>query len=231
MRNKIRNFLLKTLPYAISIAGGIVLFSVSLDNVRDPAVEGLISNISASLLAIPLVFLLYDYTTNRVSRRLQETLINGMTDKINTIMLHTLIILRKMIKMRGRLTRGAVNSMRTLSESHIARELSLRTENTDLLHQYYEELENLILGYAKENVFSPEQMRIMTELTRDMSRLVGTHRLGGGRRVIARHVRNIIDEITDWLDSTAEISKNFDQLLSQVMPAPEENEAKNTTKK
>lgn len=220
MKNKIRDFLLKSLPYLISIAGGIVLFSVSLDNVRDPAVEGLISNISASLLAIPLVFLLYDYTTNRVSRRLQETLVNGMTEKINTIMLHTLITLRKMIKVRGRLTRGTINSMRTLSKAHIERELSLRTDNMNLLHQYYEELENLILGYAKENIFSPEQMRIMTALTRDMSRLVGSHRVGGGRQVVAQHIKSIIDEITDWLDSTAEISKNFDQILSQITPNP-----------
>lgn len=141
-------------------------------------------------------------------------------------MLHTLIILRKMIKVHGRLTRGAINSMRALSEAHIARELSLRMDNMNLLHQYYEELENLILGYAKESVFSPEQMRIMTELTRDMSRLVGSHHLGGGRRIIARHIRNIIDEITDWLDSTAEISKNFDQMLTQVAPPPMKNENK-----
>jgi len=228
MKDKIRNFLLRTLPYAVSIAGGIILFSVSLDNVRDPAVEGLISNISASLLAIPLVFLLYDYTTTRVSRRLQETLVAGMTDKINTIMLHVIVALRKMLKSHGHLTRRSVNAMRALTESHIARELSLRGEYVDLLHQYYEELENLIIGYGKENVFSPEQLRIMTALTRDMSRMVGAHRLGGGRRMVARHIKNIIDEITDWLDSTNEIAKNFDQILTQIAPAKSPDDAKNT---
>lgn len=226
MKDKIRDFLLKSLPYLISIAGGIILFSVSLDNVQDPAVEGLISNISASLLAIPLVFLLYDYTTTRVSRRLQETLVNGMTDKINTIMLHVIVALRKMLKSHGHLTRRSVNAMRMLTESHIARELSLRGEYVDLLHQYYEELENLIIGYGKENVFSPEQLRIMTALTRDMSRMVGAHRLGGGRRMVARHIKNIIDEITDWLDSTNEIAKNFDQMLTQIAPPPMKNENK-----
>ena len=59
----------------VSVAGGIILFTVSLDNVQDPELADLITNISASLLAIPLVFLLYDYTNYRVSRRLQESML------------------------------------------------------------------------------------------------------------------------------------------------------------
>ena len=123
MWTKIRDFLLRSLPYLVSIAGGVLLFTVSLDNVHDPAVEGLISNISASLLAIPLVFLLYDYTTTRVSRRLHETLVAGMNDKINTIMLHLVLTLRKMLKMRGRLTHLGILSMRNWTEARISHQM------------------------------------------------------------------------------------------------------------
>lgn len=214
MEYKIRNFLLRSLPYVISIAGGVVLFSVSLDNVKDPAVEGLISNISASLLAIPLVFLLYDYTTTRVSRRLHETLVAGMNDKINTIMLHLVLILRKMLKVRGRATHGGVMAMRDWTEARIAREMQIRTEYIDMLRQYYEELENMIIGFGKENAMSPEQVRLLSALARDMSRLVGMHRIGGNRRMVARHIRNIIGEINDWLDSSDNVARNFDNLLS-----------------
>ena len=94
MWEKIRDFALRSLPYLVSIAGGVVLFSISLDNVKDPAVEALISNISASLLAIPLVFLLYDYTTTKVSRQLQKTLSSGVNDKENTIILHVVLVMR-----------------------------------------------------------------------------------------------------------------------------------------
>ena len=231
MKDKIRNILLRSLPYLISIAGGVVLFTVSLDNVHDPAVEGLISNISASLLAIPLVFLLYDYTTTRVSKRLKETLVAGMNDKINTIMLHVVLILRKMLKMRGRLTHVGILSMRNWTDGRISRQMQIRTEYIDLLRQYYEELENLILGFGKENAMSPEQVRLLSALARDMSRLVAMHRLGGNRRVVAQHIRNIIDEINDWLDSDADVARNFNTILTAATAPETSTQTKNAQTK
>lgn len=214
MWDRVRNFALRSLPYLISIAGGVILFSISLDNVHDPAVEALISNISASLLAIPLVFLLYDYTTKRVSRQLQKTLANGVNDKINTVVLHIILILRKILGIRGRVTIGNVAVIRKISETRIARQMRMRTEYTDEIHQYYQELESIILGYGKENILTPDQLRLLTELARDVARLVGMHRIGGHRHVIAGQIKNIIMEITDWMDSDPSISKNFEQLLN-----------------
>lgn len=231
MKNKISSFVLRALPYLISVVGGILLFSVSLDNVTDPAVEGLISNISASLLAIPLVFLLYDYTTTRVSRRLHETLVVGMNDKINTIMLHVLLTLRKMLKMRGHSTRASIMVMRNMPESRIAREMQIRSEYIDLLGQYYEELENLIIAFGKENALTPEQVPILAALARDMSRLVAMHRLGGNRRVVARHIVNILGEVNDWLDSGSDVSKNFDQILTAATAPETDANTKNTQSK
>ena len=227
----LRDFLLRALPYLISIAGGVLLFSISLDNVHDPAVESLISNISASLLAIPLVFLLYDYTTTRVSRRLHETLVASMNDKINTIILHLILILRKVLKMRRRPTHGGIISMRSWAESRIARQMQIRTEYIDLMRQYYEELENLIIGFGKENALSPEQLRLLSALARDMSRLVAMHRLSGNRRIIARHIKNIINEINDWLDSGADIAKNFDAILSAATAPATAPDVKNSPNK
>ena len=231
VKDKIRNFLLRSLPYVISIAGGVILFTVSLDNVHDPAVEGLISNISASLLAIPLVFLLYDYTTTRVSRRLHETLVAGMNDKINTIMLHLVLTLRKMLKMRGRLTHVGILSMRNWTETRISHQMQIRGEYIDLMRQYYEELENLILGFGKENALSPEQVRLLSALARDMSRLVAMHRLGGNRRMVARHIRNIIAEINDWLDSDADVAQNFNTILATATAPETPTQTKNTETK
>lgn len=200
----------------VSVAGGIILFSISKDNVHDPALEGLISNISASLLAIPLVFVLYDYTNSRVSRRLQETLRAGINDKVNTIILHLVLMVRHALQMRGRITRANIDSLGDMSEKQIITRLRVRSDWIDSMHQYYQDLESLVLGYGKEKVFSPEQLRLLTEMARNMSRLVGAHHLGGNKRVIARHLKNICDKISDWLDSGSEISKNFNQILENA---------------
>ena len=198
----------------VSVAGGIALFSISMDNVKDPALEALISNISASLLAIPLVFLLYDYTNTRVSRRLQATLRVGIYDKVNIIVLHLILTLRHMLKMRGNVTRVNIDAMVDLSEKQILHRLNLRTDYVETLHQYYEDLENLVLGYGKENVFSPEQLRLLSDLARNIARVVGAHRLGGNHRTIARHIKNSVQEIIDWLDSGRKVSDNFNQMLA-----------------
>ena len=58
MNIELRDVLLKSIPYLLSIAGGVALFLITVDNVRDPAVSDLMNNISASLLSIPIVFLL-----------------------------------------------------------------------------------------------------------------------------------------------------------------------------
>lgn len=201
----------------VSVLGGIILFSISMDNVKDPALEALISNISASLLAIPLVFLLYDYTNTRVSRRLQETLRTGVQDKTNMIVLHLILVLRRMVKMRGRITRTNIGNLADLSERQILRRLNLRTDYVETLHQYYQDLENLVLGYGKENVFTPEQLRLLSDLARNISHIISVRRLGGNKRVIARHIKNIGNEISDWLDSGAEISENFNQTLANAL--------------
>ncbi len=198
----------------VSVLGGIILFSISMDNVKDPALEALISNISASLLAIPLVFLLYDYTNTRVSRRLQATLRTGIYDKVNIVVLHLVLTLRCMVKMRGRITRTNIGNLADLSERQILRRLNLRTDYVETLHQYYQDLENLVLGYGKENVFTSEQLRLLSDLARNIARVVGAHRLGGNRRAIARHIKNSVQEIMYWLDSEREISNNFNQMLA-----------------
>ena len=220
--------MLKSLPYLISIAGGIILFSISVDTVKDPAVEALISNISASLLAIPLVFLLYDYTTSRVSRRLQETLVANMNEKVNTIMVHIILLLRKMLNVRGRPTIANIIALRRRPESQISKELHIKPDQIDQLHQYYEELENLILGYGKENALPPNEFRALSELAREMARAVNARRLGGGRVAVARHIKNIITIISDWLDSGTNIANNFGQMVAQTTQSTAINNEKIT---
>lgn len=214
MWDKVRNFALRSLPYLVSIAGGVILFSISLDNVKDPAVEALISNISASLLAIPLVFLLYDYTTTKVSRQLQKTLRNGFNDKVNTVILHIALVLRKITNMRGRITRANIAAIQKISESRMMERMTVRSEYINEMHGYYRELENIILGYGKENILAPEQLQLLNALTHDIARMVGACRISGHRRVIATHIKNIAMEITDWMDTSTDVAQSFDQLVS-----------------
>ena len=66
------NIVLKSIPYVLSIAGGVFVFDLSKDYLHDPSWIDLMNNVAASLLAIPLVFLFYDYSNFLITRRMHK---------------------------------------------------------------------------------------------------------------------------------------------------------------
>lgn len=86
----------------------------------------------------------------------------------------------------------------------------------NLLHGYYDELENIIYRYGRESVLSTDNLRLLTELGRHISHVVNEHHLRGNRRILARHVKNTIEKVIDWLDSGAAIAMKFEKLLADA---------------
>ncbi len=66
------NLFLKSIPYWLSIAGGAALFLLTKDEISDPSLAALVTNMAASLLSIPLVFLLYDYSNYKIAKKLKQ---------------------------------------------------------------------------------------------------------------------------------------------------------------
>lgn len=213
MAIKLRNILLKMIPYVLSVAGGLILFIVTKDEVHNPNVTDLINNISASLLSIPLVFLLYDYTNYRVSKQLNKTMADSMTDKINIILLNLIMIIRQMLGIRGTLTFASMNKMSNLSQSKIVANLKITQNLANELRTYRDEIDNMIYNGAKPNVLTGAQVQMLTGLVRELSLLINEHSFRRNRRVAARYIENIIGKIIDWMDSDAFASMHFQQLL------------------
>ncbi len=210
---KLRNILLKMIPYVLSVAGGLILFIVTKDEVHNPNVTDLINNISASLLSIPLVFLLYDYTNYRVSKQLNKTMADSMTDKINIILLNLIMIIRQMLGIRRTLTFASMNKMSNLSQSKIVANLKITQNLANELRTYRDEIDNMIYNGAKPNVLTGAQVQMLTGLVRELSLLINEHSFRRNRRVAAKYIENIIGKIIDWMDSDAFASMHFQQLL------------------
>lgn len=216
MKYGLRDFLLKTIPYIFSIVGGLVLFVVTKDDVHDPNVTDLINNIAASLLSIPLVFLLYDYTNYRVSKQLKKTLADNMGDKISALLLNLVLILRQIMGMRGKLTFSSLNQMGDASLSHIAAHIRITSVALNNLRQCRDELDNLIYHNANTNVLSADQVQTLSALMREISQLINEHNFRRNHRAAAKYIKNIIGHITDWIDSDALAAMHFDQLLGRA---------------
>lgn len=189
------------------------MFIVTKDEVHNPNVTDLINNISASLLSIPLVFLLYDYTNYRVSKQLNKTMADSMTDKINIILLNLIMIIRQMLGIRGTLTFASMNKMSNLSQSKIVANLKITQNLANELRTYRDEMDNMIYNGAKPNVLTGAQVQMLTGLVRELSLLINEHSFRRNRRVAAKYIENIIGKIIDWMDSDAFASMHFQQLL------------------
>lgn len=213
MKFSLRDFLLKTIPYILSIAGGLTLFIITKDDVHDPNVTDLINNIAASLLSIPLVFLLYDYTNYRVSKQLKKTLADSVGDKINVILLRVAIVIRGIIGMRKKLTFMTLNNMSDISISRISSRLKITPLALSELHSLHDQLYDFIYHGANTNVLSVDQIQSLSGLLHEISQLINEHEFRRNRRIAAKYIKNIMGHIADWMDSDAFASLHFDKLL------------------
>ena len=189
------------------------MFIVTKDDIHDPNMTDLINNIAASLLSIPLVFLLYDYSNYRVSKQLQKTMADSVGDKINVILLRVAIVIRGIIGMRKKLTFMTLNNMSDISVSRISARLKITPSALSELHSLHDQLYDFIYHGANTNVLSVDQIQSLSGLLREISQLINEHEFRRNRRVAARYIKNIIGHITDWMDSDAFASLHFDKLL------------------
>lgn len=216
MKFSLRDFLLKTIPYILSIAGGLTLFIITKDDVHDPNVTDLINNIAASLLSIPLVFLLYDYTNYRVSKQLKKTLADSVGDKINVILLRVVIVIRGIIGMRKKLTFMTLNNMSDISISRISSRLKITPLALSELHSLHDQLYDFIYHGANTNVLSVDQIQSLSGLLHEISQLINEHEFRRNRRIAAKYIKNIMGHIADWMDSDALAAMHFQQLLGNA---------------
>lgn len=228
---QLRNLLLKSIPYLMSIVGGLVLFLVTKDNVHNPDWVGLISNIAASLLSIPVVFLLYDYSNYRISRKLNNALTNTTHDKIDTTLISIILVLRQMMNMRSKLTLAALNKMGDLRQGQIATQIKMRPTQIKTLTNLHHELDELIYRNSDGDILSVIQIQSLTNLAHNVQRLINVHHFHQDKRVAAQYMEKIIRFVIDWMDTDASISVRFEQLLNGVSATPANSAQKNSINK
>lgn len=224
MKINIRNLFLKSLPYLMSIAGGIVLYTGAIDNAPNDNLRDLVINVSASLLSIPLVFLLYDYTNSRIASQMSKHLSANITDKLNSIMLGLVDLLRSMMNVRGKLTLDSLNKMLIMRASAISGRLNIRPSYIEDMRTLHNDLDQILYRSGTSNVLTTTQVQVLTSLAREMLHLINENKFRGNKKLSAHYIENIMTKITDWLESDAVAGLLMAQHLAEN---PGENTADN----
>lgn len=215
MNTMLKNLLLRTIPYLLSVIGGITLFLISVDKVKDPNVSGLIDNVAASLLSIPLVFLLYDYTNYRISKQVNRTLATNISDKVNSVVLNIVVFLRHSLGLKVNVHLETFNKLQDWSVKKIASRLKITRSEMNNLRAYRYEIDEIIYRASRGNVLTSDQEQVLSSLSREILHLMTEHNFHRDRAIIAKHVKNIILRIIEWQDSSATMSTDLEKEMPE----------------
>lgn len=216
MKPNVRIIFLKSLPYLMSIAGGIILYTGAIDNAPNANLQDLVINVSASLLSIPLVFLLYDYTNSRITNQMKQTMVTSMTDKLNVLMLNIIMLLRESMKVRTRLTTENLNRMLIWRAPEISRRVKITPKILDKLHEYHNELDTQLFRNAQTHVLTTEQTQILAGLVRDITHLINESKFRNNKHINAKYIESVMGRILDWLDSDSVAAMNLAQHMADT---------------
>ena len=188
---QIPHFILKSIPYVLSIAGGIFVFDFSNKYLHDPSWIDLTNNVSASLLAIPLVFLFYDYSNFLITRRMKKNLHNNIVNVIDGFLFKILGQMKNIIQ----LPRIEV-PMQDLNLNY--KKLDLDVKYIRALKRELESMENLLYKSDKIEILDPQHTQILSFIVQELNQILNEYKFHNSPREIARYIETTLSMIDDW---------------------------------
>mgnify|MGYP003296802547 CR=1 FL=1 len=192
------------------------MYTGAIDNAPTENLRDLIINVSASLLSIPLVFLLYDYTNSRINRQMKQHMANSLGDKLNAFMIGMIMLLREMLSVRAKPTTENINRMLSWRASDISHRLKVSNSALDKMHQYHNDLDTLLFHNSQTGVLSYEQVQILSSLARAMTHFINENKFHKNRHISAKYMESITTKILDWLDLDSVVALNISKHLSDT---------------
>ena len=197
----IRNLMLKSIPYVLSIVGGVVVYTASVDIIRDQNLNGLISNIAASLLAIPLIFVLYEYVNYKLSSNINSKMAESLIFDVNSIVLKVLKELRQALMPKSPLSWDMISKMLCMRAKEIRATIKITDKDIALLKAYKKDLNELSYKLVRTSILSDRQIQMVISITKQLAHLVNEWEYKRNTPQISSYVENLLVAIDDWFDS------------------------------
>ena len=194
------HFILKAIPYILSIAGGIFVFDFSQKYLHDAGWIDLMNNISASLLAIPLVFLFYDYSNFLITRSMKKNLHTNIVNIIDSILFKILDAIKHIIHIDH-----FTVPMQDLNLNY--KKLNLDKKYIRAIRKQLNELEDLLYKSDKIQVLESQHTQILSFITQELNQILNEYKFHKSPREIARYLETTLSIIDDWFYATGYVSR------------------------
>lgn len=178
----------------------MVVFDISQNYLHTAGWKDLLDNVAASLLAIPLVFLFYDYSNFLVTRRVHK---HQHTNIINTVDGHLLKILGVIKNIIG-LPHIEV-PMQDLNLNY--KKIKCELKYTKALRKHLNELEDLLYKSDKIEVLDSQHTQILSFITQELNQILNEVKYHNPPQEIARYIETTLSMIDDWFYSTGYASR------------------------
>ena len=192
---RLGNLFLKSIPYVLSIAGGIFVFDFAQDYLHDPSWLDLSNNVAASLLAIPLVFLFYDYSNYLVTRRMTKHQHAKLIDELDGCLLKILAQMKNIIG----LARIEV-PMQDINLNY--KKLDLAPKYLRNIRNQLNNLEDILYKSDKISVLDPQHTQILSFVAQEINQILNECKYNNSLREIARYIETTLSIIDDWFYAT-----------------------------
>ena len=213
MRKNLKYFLLRLLPYVISIIIGLAIFAVVRKiEQRDEDVSNLLINISSDLLSIPFVFICYEVVNKIINRDLNNTLFRSTTFNINSIILNIVNDMRGMMGYTDVIDKNNLGELLKLSKIDIIKKIKkdgLNKDSLDKISKNNKDLYDIMHKSSTIEVLDSDQIKNLLYLSREIDILYNKFSLLIDKSIgtkektsVAENLENMINSIKNWVDTT-----------------------------
>jgi len=192
---RLGNLFLKSIPYVLSIAGGVFVFDFSQKYLQDPNWVDLMNNVAASLLAIPLVFLFYDYSNYLVTRRMNKHKHAKLVNELDGCLMKILAQMKNIIGLK----RIEV-PMQDINLNY--KKLDLDTRYLRAIRNQLNNLEDILYKSDKISVLDPQHTQILSFVAQEINQILNECKYHNSAREIARYIETTLSIIDDWFYAT-----------------------------
>lgn len=186
---------LKTIPYILSIFGGVFVFYFSQKYMHNPGWLDLMDNIAASLLAIPLVFLFYDYSNYLVTRRMKKKLRNNVINTVDGFLFKILTQIKGIIQIQH-----LDIPIQDLNLNY--KKLNLDNKYLRSIKRYLNQMEELLYKSDKIDILEPQHTQILSFIAQELNQIINECRYHNAPKEIARYLETTLSMIDDWFAAT-----------------------------
>lgn len=192
---KLVHFVLKSIPYVLSITGGILVFNLSQDYMHNPNWIDLMNNVAASLLAIPLVFLFYDYSNFLITSQMKKNQHVSVINTVDGFLFKILDQIKRIIQIKE-----IKVPIQDLNLNY--KKLDLDAKYIKSITKQLKQMEALLYKSDKIDVLDPQHTQILSFVAQELNQIINEYKYHNSPREIARYIETTLSVIDDWFYAT-----------------------------